>query len=233
MEVKMKFNLPLSFFKKGGKVTIGQKTVQSTQNISTESNVSVTQQTDPALNLNTVDALIKSLSEKDPFVRAIGCEVLGKMREKKALRQIMMLLKDPSKYVREKAVIALGQIGDKKAVPVLVEALEKDEAEEVRVTIAGVLGHLRDKIAVPALIKTLEDPSPTARMKSAISLGLIGDPQAIPSLYKVLKDPHELVRKYACEALGNIGRSAIPALLMALKDEQVRAHAAQVLTKIK
>jgi len=124
-------------------------------------------------------------------------------------------------------------LGTKKAVPVLVEALEKDEAEEVRVTIAGVLGHLRDKIAVPALIKTLEDPSPTARMKSAISLGLIGDPQAIPSLYKVLKDPHELVRKYACEALGNIGRSAIPALLMALKDEQVRAHAAQVLTKIK
>jgi HEAT repeat protein len=180
-----------------------------------------------------ITALIKYLSEKDPFVRAIGCEVLGKMRERKALKQIMMLLKDPSKYVREKAAISLGQIGDKKAVPVLVEALEKDDAEEVRVTIAGVLGHLRDKVAVPALIKTLEDPSPTARMKSAISLGLIGDPEAIPALYKVLKDPNELVRKYACEALGNIGRSAIPALLMALKDDQVRAHAAQVLTKIK
>jgi hypothetical protein len=33
--------------------------------------------------------------------------------------------------------------------------------------------------------------------------------------------------------LGNIGRPAIPALLLALKDETVRAHAAQVLVKIK
>ncbi|MFQ3675148.1 MAG: HEAT repeat domain-containing protein [Endomicrobiia bacterium] len=229
----MKFNMPLSFFKKGSKITIGQKTSQSTQSVSGELHPPISQQAETELNLKTVDALIKSLSEKDPFVRAIGCEVLGKMREKKALRQIMMLLKDPSKYVREKAAISLGQIGDKKAVPVLVEVLEKDEAEEVRVTIAGVLGHLRDKVAVPVLIKTLEDPSPTARMKSAISLGLIGDPSAIPALYRVLKDTHELVRKYACEALGNIGRPAIPALLMALKDEQVRAHAAQVLTKIK
>jgi len=70
-------------------------------------------------------------------------------------------------------------------------------------------------------------------MKAAISLGLIGDPAAIPALFKALKDPHELVRRYACEALGNIGRPAIPALLLALKDETVRAHAAQVLVKIK
>ncbi len=230
----MKFNLPISFFKKGGKITIGQKTIQTvTTQKQSILHPEISKQTETELNLNTVDALIKSLSERDPFVRAIGCEVLGKMREKKALKQIMMLLKDPSKYVREKAAIALGQIGDKRAVPILVEVLEKDDAEEVRVTIAGVLGHLRDREAVPVLIKTLEDPSPTARMKSAISLGLIGDVNAITPLYKVLKDPHELVRKYACEALGNIGRAAIPALLMALKDENVRSHAAQVLIKIK
>jgi len=99
--------------------------------------------------------------------------------------------------------------------------------------VAGVLGHLHDRMAVPALVHSLADISPLARMKAAISLGIIKDSAAVGPLYNALKDENELVRKYACEALGNIGRHAVPALLLALRDERVRAHAAQALLKIK
>ena len=109
----------------------------------------------------------------------------------------------------------------------------EDESEEVRVTSAGVLGHLKDRLAVPALIKALQDPSPITRMKASISLGIIKDPAAVTPLYNALKDENEMVRKYACEALGNIGRPAVSALLLALRDDRVRAHAAQAMVKIK
>ena len=114
----------------------------------------------------------------------------------------------------------------------MIEALN-DEAEDVRVTVAGVLGYLRDREAVPALIHSLSDTSPVARMKAAISLGMIGDDESVGALYQATKDENEMVRKYACEALGNIGKPAVSALLLCLKDERVRAHAAQSLVKIK
>jgi len=41
------------------------------------------------------------------------------------------------------------------------------------------------------------------------------------------------VRKYSCEALGSLGRRAVPALLKALKNDRVRAHAAHALMRVK
>ena len=72
--MKIKLNIPLKIFKKVGKIQIG------TQQQTTSTSPPISKQTIEELSLKTPEALIKSLSDKDPFVRAISCEVLGRMR---------------------------------------------------------------------------------------------------------------------------------------------------------
>ena len=65
------------------------------------------------------------------------------------------LLKSPSANVREHAASALGELGNRQAVPALIEAL-KDEEAVVREHVASALGKLGDKRAVEPLQEALQ-----------------------------------------------------------------------------
>jgi hypothetical protein len=52
---------------------------------------------------------------------------LGKIKDKRAVKPLIRLLKSNSDDVRTVSAWALGQIGDKSAIPPLVEALKTDE----------------------------------------------------------------------------------------------------------
>jgi HEAT repeat protein len=73
----------------------------------------------------------------------------------------------------------LGQIGDARAVPALLEALH-DPKEHVRVAAAGALGQIGDARAVDGLLAALRDPD--AHVRAAAALGQIArrTRQAIP-----------------------------------------------------
>ena len=55
------------------------------------------------------------------------------------------------------AAAALGLLGDERAVPVLVEHLEKEKSDSVRLKIVRALGWIKSVKAVPALEKTLKN----------------------------------------------------------------------------
>jgi len=61
---------------------------------------------------------------------------------------------------RRHAVRALGEFGDRKAVPTLVKAL-KDEHVNIRVSAVHALGSIGDPAALPALIEALNDTEVT------------------------------------------------------------------------
>lgn len=69
---------------------------------------------------------------------------------------LIALLEDKSAAVRERAALALGRIGDARAIPALVEALQKDQAEDVRLMAAFALGEIEDSQSMPALLAALE-----------------------------------------------------------------------------
>ena len=95
----MKIRIPQFLLQKGRTIRIEPKPLDGEDKVQ-----SIEQQ----LKRKTAQALIDSLGDADPFVRAISSEVLGRLRERGAVAQLINSLHDPSKYVREKAAIALG-----------------------------------------------------------------------------------------------------------------------------
>ena len=147
------------------------------------------------------------------------------------LDNVQSKLKDTNPEVRENAVMALGRIGDVKAVDLLIEAL-KDENIGMRVNVAVALGNIGDAKAVDPLIEALKDENIGMRVNVAVALGNIGDAKAVDPLIEMLNDENVNVRLNAANALGIIRDvKAVDPLIEALKDEtlSVRLNAANAL----
>jgi HEAT repeat protein len=95
----------------------------------------------------------------------------------------------------------LGAIGDRQAVPPLIQAL-RDGNKYVRAAACRALGAIGDGQAVPHLIQALRDRNSDVREAACEALGEIGDPQALSHLIQALED--EDVRRAAREAVEQI-----------------------------
>jgi len=109
--------------------------------------------------------------------------------------------------VRRYLALALGRLGDKRAVPALIEAAES-------------------RGDAPA--------DPDAQVYAVWALGAIGDPQAVPTLVSLARGEDAGLRKAAVHALGSFPEEAARvALLTAVNDpvEDVRWNAAVALAR--
>jgi HEAT repeat protein len=118
-----------------------------------------------------------------------------------------VLRSDPEPAVRAAAGRALGRLGEREALPDLIEALE-DASPDVRVVAAAALWRLPDPAAVPALMRRTADAESAVREWSAQALGVIGDSRATPEVARLLSDPERAVRVAAVLSLGRIGDGA-------------------------
>jgi len=112
-------------------------------------------------------------------------------------------LGDEDWRVRMEAAVALGNIGDPRAVEPLIRALG-DKDWRVRMEAAVALGNIGDPRAVEPLIQALGDKSGSVRRVAARALGEIGDPRAVEPLTRALRDENQYVRRVAAGALGKI-----------------------------
>jgi hypothetical protein len=125
------------------------------------------------------------------------------------------------------AAWTLGWLRDKKALPVLVRALNDDEARVRRQATWAIAGYAPDsKIALPRLRELAHDGDELQRSHAAFALSMLGaDAQeAISDLITLLKDSNSHARSFAAGALGQIGsaaKDAVPTLIELLVDEEV------------
>ncbi len=121
--------------------------------------------------------------------------------------------------VREVIAGALAELGDVRALQVLIDALE-DEKSSVQDAAAIALGELRDSRAVEPLIRRLKKPHYQAI--AAWALAMIGDKRAIkPLTNALLQAPDESVRSMAARALGKMDHpNADQAVIMGLEDKE-------------
>jgi HEAT repeat protein len=173
--------------------------------------------------------ILPLLKDRDEFVRREAAYALGLTRSTiivSALAAAVETDKKPS--VRGAAAVALGQIGDARAVAALTGALSRrlsttgffnrvrrrtvEEDEFVRRAAAVSLGQIKSHEAVPVLIEALsnERTPGDVRREAARALGLIGDPAAVPALRSALtaKDPY--LAQIAFDALRQINPQEKP-----------------------
>jgi HEAT repeat protein len=129
--------------------------------------------------------------------------------------------------IRGEAARALGQLGDPRAIPHLIE-MRHDPEEIVRMCVMDALGRLNATAAEDALCEGLTDAAPIVREAAAEALGRMGVVDAIPLLRKTVdSDPHPEVRLYAVESLVVLGdetaRDRVPEVLSAVS-RRVRGH---------
>jgi len=112
---------------------------------------------------------------------------------------------------RLSVIRALGEIGDTRAVPLLLALMQTDNPAEylyVSSFAARSLGQIGDSKAVAGLVTTLSHDRPGPRRMAATVLGNIRDETAIPALVIALKDPDARTQTVAAKALRKIGTDA-------------------------
>jgi hypothetical protein len=132
--------------------------------------------------------------------RLEAAKVLSARRDPRALAPLVAALADANRDVRWAALEALGALGDRRAVPALVEYLKRPEAYRWGKRLAAAsLGALGDPAALEPLLGLLGDEDPFARRAAALSLLRLGDRAAVARVA-------ELVRDASDETLGTVRR---------------------------
>jgi HEAT repeat protein len=176
-----------------------------------------------------VEQLLKGARPESRVQAAGKLGELGKSAPE-AIPALLQALDDPDNHVRDRATVALWNMGPlaRIAVPKLMEILkDKQAGEDLRWSAAIAFGYVGPDAApaIPLLLKVLRTESPNLRNGAANALGDIGrnEKEVVPALIQALKHRDPRVSGAAAGALGRIGKepsSSIPALVEMLRDNE-------------
>jgi HEAT repeat protein len=124
---------------------------------------------------------------------------------------------DDDPRVRQFLAVTMGQIGDKRAIPALMDGLNDPQVENEISTLLA-LGLIGDNAAVPGVLKQLQNQEPAVRKMAAYVLGALKDPSALHDLQVALNDPSEDVRWHAAMSLAQLNDASGAGILVGLLD---------------
>lgn len=153
---------------------------------------------------------------------------------------LTQLKNNSNEHVRLVAVEALGRISwagvNEQQLKLLAEALQ-DKSSFIRARALEKLGEncLAAKSAGPAMLALLNDQDPSVRITAAVQTIRV-DPTTKEVAFKTLRElstSQEVdTRSSTIYALGNFGSEAVPLLITALKDTDIRFEATRSLQQI-
>jgi HEAT repeat protein len=193
----------------------------------------------------SAEKLIPLLDDPDNRIRSSAISALKKIGSP-AAEQLISALKSDDIGTRIITAMILGEIGDKRAVEPLTEALTFHsetlplDAAKLRAEAATALGKIRDSRAIQPLIAALKDENPPVRERAGWALKEIG-PEIVEPLTKVLMDNYPETQISAARILGDLKdpRSVEPLIQALVLDSGqdtswlFRVEAAKALGKIK
>ncbi|OVE76103.1 hypothetical protein BVX98_06390 [bacterium F11] len=152
-----------------------------------------------------VDPLLVHARNSDPFVRRLSLYALRQIepKDEKIVISFLKGIKDPSKMVRDEAVITLTNLGPSILLRIfdLYEDLEKDTEKQLTESLL----QLGDML-LPPLKKGLKEETLKRRLYSAFflwKLGLLAK-EAEPNLRNTLSDPNQEIRLFCALSLNQI-----------------------------
>jgi HEAT repeat protein len=194
------------------------------------------------LDNTVIPRLILASEDKDWSVRAASVRALGKFNDKRRLEPLIKRLEDIHPEVRVAALDSLTKDDDPRLSDGAIRLLN-DNSVLVRRAAASNVMERKDKRAIEALIVLLNDTDSIVASRSVEALGIIGDNRVVTPLIKASKGGFNKsrmsredmnLRKIAIKWLGLIGDpEAIPALLSALEERELRYEAMVALGSFK
>lgn len=172
-----------------------------------------------AVRAAAIDALY--LRDEDALEELIDEAAAGGLDEPPAWMRIDRLtdwLEADHAEFRLVAAAALGQIGDERATPALVDVVT-DPDVRVRTRAVSACGSIADPRAIGALAGRLDDTHDQVRREAATALATIGTADAVAALRPAVHSDTESVRVIAVDALATSGSlEVLPLLAAGLND---------------
>jgi HEAT repeat protein len=124
----------------------------------------------------------------DAMSRQILSKILGRRCDPSAVDILIEHLSDPDPRVRTEAAEGLGNIGDARSGPALLQRYRLTAPGSVeRHLVAFALGSVGYRPAITVLMEALQDPDSVLRDTAALALASLGAPQAFDSLRKLAR----------------------------------------------
>lgn len=186
------------------------------------------------------DSAVQALRERLPAARSGRllnniAFALHKLKDPQVLSSLGKLLKHRQAVIRLNAAFVLGDTGEKKAVPMLLTALN-DGNDSVRASTVAALGKLEDERAVPALERIARSSNLSLKLEALKSLNKIKNGAYNDRFAKeFLNSKNYNLRKTAALELARFGDArSIDVLLSCLGHRMCSPHeVAKNLKKIK
>ncbi|MBF0549792.1 MAG: HEAT repeat domain-containing protein [Deltaproteobacteria bacterium] len=151
--------------------------------------------------------LLEQLSEPDEDVREAARRALVSFGSRQ-IDAILLPYPKQEPEVQKMLLDILGEIGDKRAISLVSEALQRGN-DAMREVAAKTLAVFKDRSVVDLLIPHLNDPHSNVRSACAYTLGTLRAVKATRYLMPLLEDTYQDVREAASEALGRIGTGEV------------------------
>ncbi|HET9929941.1 MAG TPA: HEAT repeat domain-containing protein [Polyangiaceae bacterium] len=135
----------------------------------------------------------------------------AELRDPALVPALVPLMNNSDSHIRNRAVFALGRIGDRAASSALVAQIPKVREARMLNNIAFALERLDPKAFFAAIDRLAQHKQASIRMNAAFVLGDVRRPEGLPLLARALKDQNDFVRVSAVAALGKLDApEAIP-----------------------
>ncbi|HEY4118600.1 MAG TPA: HEAT repeat domain-containing protein, partial [Byssovorax sp.] len=160
-----------------------------------------------------------ALESNDADLQLAATFAASELRASELREPLIHLMTNSDARVRNRAVYAVGKIGDKAAASALVAFVPKVRESRMLNNIAFAL----ERLDPPAFFATARELSTNSqaqiRMNTAFVLGDVKRPEGLPMLKAALEDKNVMVRTSAVRALGQIDDRGSAALLERFVDD--------------
>jgi HEAT repeat protein len=153
-------------------------------------------------------SLVDAFDAANRDVRKFIVDIIGEVKDRKALPLLLKALKDEDDNVKASAVEHLGQMGDKSVVDALIEILGGEDVWTA-FPAADALGRIGDKKAVPALLSALKVKA--LRESVLKGLGHLSAPETLEYIVPFLSDPSRTIQEETIRTIGVFYHSGVSA----------------------
>lgn len=170
-----------------------------------------------------LERLAKLLGDEDPKVRIKATKAAMAYMNPQALRVLLPHVKrERNLKVKGNVVLALGLLGGRDQLPLLLHYLEHKEPH-LRARAAQGLCNIPDVAVYPRLVHSLGDRNAEVRAVAFAALLRLGKPKLVKLLTKMAASPQDWMRLASARACGKFRSSQVLAVLAtSLRDQDQR-----------